>query len=118
MVRLPVVVIFEEVEGIARRRGGDFDGTGGVFDRIIGTLLQRLDDPLDDLSKLPLVFISTSNKPSMIDVAMHRRLGAKVARFTPARPAGAGGGAGQEAQAALPLRLSQRRRQPSSFAAA
>lgn len=81
-VRLPVVVILEEVEGVARRRSsGNHDGTGGAMDRILGTLLQRLDDPTDELAGLPLVIISTSNRPSLIDVAMHRRLGAKVARF-------------------------------------
>lgn len=81
-VRLPVVVILEEVDGIARRRSnGEHDGSGGAFDRILSTLLQRLDDPVDDLGRLPLVIISTSNRPSNIDVAMQRRLGAKVARF-------------------------------------
>ncbi len=53
----------------------------GAMDRILGTLLQRLDDPLDEMSKLSLILISTSNKPAMIDSAMQRRLGAKVARF-------------------------------------
>lgn len=81
-IQLPVVVIFEEVEGLARRRSdGDHDGASGAMDRILGTLLQRLDDPLDELSKLSLILLSTSNKPAMIDVAMQRRLGAKVARF-------------------------------------
>jgi ATP-dependent 26S proteasome regulatory subunit len=81
-IRLPITVIFEEVEGIARRRSaGENDGASGAMDRILGTLLQRLDDPLDELSKLSLILISTSNRPAMIDVAMQRRLGAKVARF-------------------------------------
>ena len=81
-ILLPVVVIFEEVEGVARRRSdGGYDGTGGVMDRILTTLLQRLDDPLDDLAHLPLIFISTSNRPEMIDMAMFRRLGGKVAHF-------------------------------------
>lgn len=81
-IQLPVTVIFEEVDGIARRRSdSDHDGASGAMDRILGTLLQRLDDPLDEMSKLSLILISTSNKPSMIDFAMQRRLGAKVARF-------------------------------------
>jgi len=81
-IQLPVTVIFEEVEGIARRRSdGDHDGASGAMDRILGTLLQRLDDPLDEMSKLSLILISTSNKPEMIDSAMQRRLGAKVACF-------------------------------------
>ena len=81
-IRVPVAAIFEEVEGLARRRStGEPDGTGGAMDRILGTLLQRFDDPLDELAHLPLIILSTSNRPSMIDVAMHRRLGSKVARF-------------------------------------
>src|SRR5205814_1783705 len=77
-LRLPVVVILEEVEGIARRRG---EHEAGVYDRILATLLQRLDDPTDDLGKLPLLLISTSNRPDLIDSAMCRRLGVQ-ARFT------------------------------------
>ncbi|HYT92360.1 MAG TPA: ATP-binding protein [Gemmataceae bacterium] len=77
-LRLPVVVILEEVEGIARRRG---EHEAGVYDRILATLLQRLDDPTDDLGKLPLLLISTSNRPDLIDAAMCRRLGVQ-ARFT------------------------------------
>lgn len=78
-IRLPTVLLMEEIEGLARRRGAD-DGTG-VYDRVIGTLLQRLDDPNDDLSQLPLIIIATSNRPSMIDIAMWRRLASVVARF-------------------------------------
>ncbi len=78
-VILPVVLLMEEIEGLARRRGAD-DGTG-VYDRVIGTLLQRLDDPNDDLSRLPLIIVASSNRPSMIDIAMWRRLASVVARF-------------------------------------
>jgi hypothetical protein len=77
---IPLVVILEEVEGLARRRG-EHDGTG-VYDRIIGTLLQRLDDPTEDLAKLPLILIATSNRPDLIDSAMWRRLAGMRARFT------------------------------------
>jgi hypothetical protein len=75
---LPVVVILEEVEGIARRRGG---ADAAVYDRILTTLLQRLDGPTDDLARLPLLVLSTSNRPDLIDAAMRRRLGVQ-ARFT------------------------------------
>ncbi len=77
-LRLPVVLILEEVEGIARRRG---EHEAAVYDRILATLLQRLDDPTDDLARVPLVMISTSNRPDLIDSAMCRRLGLQ-ARFT------------------------------------
>jgi ATP-dependent 26S proteasome regulatory subunit len=75
---LPVVVILEEVEGIARRRG---EPGAATYDRILATLLQRLDDPTDELGKLPLLLISTSNRPDLIDSAMCRRLGLQ-ARYT------------------------------------
>jgi ATP-dependent 26S proteasome regulatory subunit len=76
-LRLPVVLLLEEVEGLARRRGPD----SAVYDRVLTTLLQRLDDPTDDLGRLPLVLISTSNRPDLLDSAMARRLGVQ-ARFT------------------------------------
>lgn len=76
---LPIVVIFEECEALARRRGDD-DG-GAVYDRVIGTLLQRLDDPTDDLARLPLIIIATSNRPDMLDSGMWRRLAGMVAHF-------------------------------------
>ena len=77
-VRLPIVVLLEEAEGLTRRRG-ELDG--GVYDRIIGMLLQRLDDPIHNLGKLPIFFITTSNRPDMIDVAAWRRLAGIIARF-------------------------------------
>jgi hypothetical protein len=77
-ILLPVVVILEEVEGVGRRRG---EHDAGVYDRIIGTLLQRLDDPLDELGKLPLILITTSNRPDLIDSAMWRRLSGIKAPF-------------------------------------
>ncbi len=78
-VRLPVTLIIEEGEGMARRRG-EYDGA--VYDRIVGTVLQRLDDPTDDLGRLPLIMITTSNRPDLFDSAMTRRLAGMQARFT------------------------------------
>lgn len=76
---LPVVVILEEAEGIARRRG---EHDAGAYDRIIGTLLQRLDDPTEDFARLPLILLATSNRPDLIDSAMWRRLAGMRAHFT------------------------------------
>lgn len=76
---LPIVLILEECESIGRKRTeGD---ANAVYDRVIGTLLQRLDDPTDDLGKLPLITIATSNRPDILDIAMYRRLANMVARF-------------------------------------
>ncbi len=77
--KLPVTVILEEAEGLARRRG-DYDS--GVYDRTIGTLLQRMDDPTDDLSQLPIIWITTSNRPELLDSAMQRRLSGVQASFS------------------------------------
>jgi SpoVK/Ycf46/Vps4 family AAA+-type ATPase len=70
-LRLPVVVILEEVEGLARQRGRQ----DMVYDRILTTFLQRLDDPTQDLASLPMILLSTTNRPDLIDAAMQRRLG-------------------------------------------
>ena len=78
-IHLPVVIVLEEVEAIGRRRGSTFEG--GVFDRIIGTFLQRLDDPTEDLGSLPILLISTTNRPDLLDPAFLRRLGARRADF-------------------------------------
>ncbi len=77
-VTLPVTVVIEEFEGMAQRRG-NFDG--GVYDRVIGMLLQRLDDPTDELSKYPIFLISTSNRPETADAAALRRLMGVCAYF-------------------------------------
>ncbi|MHC4942561.1 MAG: ATP-binding protein [Planctomycetota bacterium] len=77
-IRIPLMVIMEEAEGIARRRG-EYDGS--VYDRVIGTLLQRLDDPTHDLAGLPIIMIATTNRPDMFDAAMWRRLAGVRAHF-------------------------------------
>jgi SpoVK/Ycf46/Vps4 family AAA+-type ATPase len=75
---LPCVLVLEEAEGFGRRRGQDHEG---VYDRIIGTFLQRLDDPTQDLSKFPLIILATSNRPDLFDAAVWRRLSGVVAPF-------------------------------------
>ncbi|MGE0607274.1 MAG: AAA family ATPase [Pirellulales bacterium] len=101
-IRLPITIVLEEIEGIARRRS-EHDGAGGAYDRIMGTLLQRLDDPNEELSKLPIIIISTTNKPSLIDVAMHRRLGGKIARFHRLNRAGLAAVLGKKIKAHYPF---------------
>lgn len=77
-VRLPVVLLLEEVEALGKRRGSDY---GDVYDRILGMLLQRLDDPTDSLASLPIFILSSSNRPELIDSALIRRLGGVKALF-------------------------------------
>lgn len=77
-IRLPVLLIMEEAEGLGRRRG---EVGGDVYDRVIGTLLQRLDGSFKDLGPLPVIMIATTNRPEMFDSAMKRRLGGTLAPF-------------------------------------
>ncbi|MHC4083208.1 MAG: AAA family ATPase [Planctomycetota bacterium] len=76
---LPVIVIFEELDGIARRRGGDVDG---VYDRIQTTLLQRLDHTATQALRDRLILMfATTNVPHLIDPAWVRRVGGQSVRF-------------------------------------
>ena len=59
---------------LSKRRGSDSE----VYDRILGTFLQRLDDTTDSLNSLPIFIIASSNRPEAIDAAMARRLGMKA----------------------------------------
>ena len=86
MQKIPCVLILEEAEGIIRKRsGGDGRGVGNdgdVYSRVIGTFLQRADDPNDDLSKLPIIWISSTNLAKAVDSAAWRRLCNERAHFT------------------------------------
>lgn len=77
-VALPIIVLMEEAEALAKRRG-EFDGA--IYDRVIGMLLQRLDDPTDSLANVPLFWITTSNRAEIMDSAMWRRLAGVRAEF-------------------------------------
>ena len=77
-VKLPVVLVIEECDAIGKRRGSD---AADVYDRILGALLQRLDDTTDSLNSLPIFIISSSNRPDAIDSALIRRLGGVKAYF-------------------------------------
>lgn len=82
--KLPVVVILEEAEGIVRKRSGG-DGRAGMdvdpLSRVLASFLQRADDPNDDLSRLPLIWISSTNLAPAVDSAAWRRLANERADF-------------------------------------
>jgi len=81
---LPVLSIFEEVDGLARRRG---DGDA-IHDRIQTTLLQRLDATAQRLKDRLILFVFTTNTPHVVDPAFLRRAGGVVEHFGPLdRPA-------------------------------
>ncbi len=78
-VELPTLVVLEELDGIARRRGLDHDG---VHDRIQTTLLQRLDHTTNRALRERLILIfATTNVPGLIDPAWIRRVGGQVVHF-------------------------------------
>jgi ATP-dependent 26S proteasome regulatory subunit len=73
---LPVLVVCEEIDALARQRGED-----SVHDRIQTTLLEKL-DPAQALFRDRLVIVvCTTNIPSALDVAFVRRAGGTIAHF-------------------------------------
>ena len=78
-MELPVIVILEELDGIARRRGLDHDG---IYDRIQTTFLQRLDHTANAALRDGLIVIfATTNVPHLIDPAWIRRVGGRTYNF-------------------------------------
>jgi len=74
--QLPVLVIAEEIDGLARARGED-----GVHDRILVSLLEGL-DPARPLFRDHLVFfVATTNTSQLVDMAVIRRIGGEIESF-------------------------------------
>lgn len=76
-IRLPVLVVLEEIDGIARSR----TDTDPVYSRVLTTLLQRLDPGQPSLQQRLIVFIGTTNEPGQVDRAFLRRIGGTVEVF-------------------------------------
>lgn len=74
--KLPVLVIMEEIDGLAAQRGRDHDG---VYDRILTTALRRLD--ATTMPNLPISVVGTTNEPGSVDRAMLRRIGGNIEHF-------------------------------------
>jgi ATP-dependent 26S proteasome regulatory subunit len=76
VVELPVLVICEEIDALARQRGSD-----AIYDRIQATLLTAL-DPARGLFRDRLVLVvCTTNAPGLVDAAFRRRAGGTVSHF-------------------------------------
>ena len=73
---LPVLAIIEEIDGLARARGGD-----QIYDRVLTSFLQHLDPNRAELVDRLIVFIGTSNVPEQIDTAFLRRIGSNIEKF-------------------------------------
>jgi ATP-dependent 26S proteasome regulatory subunit len=77
-LRLPLLVVIEEVDGFARSRNS---GADAIYDRLLTTLLQRLDPNREGLRNKLIVFLATTNEPQIVDVAFLRRIGGKTVPF-------------------------------------
>ena len=75
---LPVMMVMEEADGMGRSRGASQDA---IYDRILTTLLQRLDPNRCSLANKLVVVISTTNEPHMVDPAFLRRIGGSIETF-------------------------------------
>jgi hypothetical protein len=76
VLELPVLVICEEIDALARQRGSD-----AIHDRIQTTLLTSL-DPARSLFRDRLVLVlCTTNAPGLVDSAFRRRVGGTVTSF-------------------------------------
>ncbi len=73
---LPVLVLCEEIDGLARERGQD-----SIHDRIQVTLLERLDATSQKLRDKLILFLFSTNVPHLVDPAFLRRAGGVVERF-------------------------------------
>ena len=75
-VELPVMVIIEEADGVARSRGQD-----PLLDRIFSVTLRRLDPNRPGLSDKLVIVLATTNEPQIVDAAFLRRVGGAVEPF-------------------------------------
>ena len=73
---LPVFIIVEEADGLGRARG-----TEPVYDRILSTILQRLDTTRKQLAEKFILFVATTNMDKQCDPAFLRRIGGTVETF-------------------------------------
>jgi len=74
--RLPVLIIAEEADGLGRARGSE-----PVYDRILSTILQRLDTTRKQLADKFILFVATTNLDRQCDPAFLRRIGGTVETF-------------------------------------
>jgi ATP-dependent 26S proteasome regulatory subunit len=74
---LPVIAVMEEIDGLARSRGGH----DAIYDRILTTALQWLDATRPELREKLILYIGTTNEAEQVDRAFLRRIGATIDRF-------------------------------------
>ncbi len=75
-LKLPVLVVLEEVDGLGRARGHE-----AVHDRILTSILQSLDPGRLELSDRLIIVLATTNEPHLVDPALLRRIGGTIEHF-------------------------------------
>src|SRR5215211_5441409 len=65
----PCIILFDEIDAIAPRRGGSFGGDSHVTERLISQLLTELDG-LETLTNV--IVIAATNRPDIMDPALLR----------------------------------------------
>ncbi|MBP8260188.1 MAG: AAA family ATPase [Verrucomicrobia bacterium] len=76
-IKLPVLIVLEEVDGIGRVRGHE-----AIHDRILTTVLQSLDPGRLELADRLVVVLATTNEPQLVDPALLRRVGGAIEHFS------------------------------------
>jgi ATP-dependent 26S proteasome regulatory subunit len=79
IVQVPVVVVFEEIDGLVRQRG-EFGASSHLFDRLLSLILMKMSSATNELDA-PILTISTSNKKELLDFAARRRFAEREAYF-------------------------------------
>ncbi|NNM29836.1 MAG: AAA family ATPase [Akkermansiaceae bacterium] len=77
---IPVMIVMEELDALGRHRGQHLNG---VHDRLMATMLQRLDQGRPELRDHLMIFIGTTNVVEQVDAAFLRRIGGEVVSFGP-----------------------------------
>jgi SpoVK/Ycf46/Vps4 family AAA+-type ATPase len=75
-LKLPVLIVLEEVDGLGRARGQE-----PIGDRILATVLQSLDPGRLELSDRLVIVLATTNEPHLVDPALLRRVGGSIETF-------------------------------------
>ena len=75
---LPVFVVGEEIEALGRQRGSDHEA---VHDRIMVSLLDRLDPSRPEFREYCIICLFTTNAQSLVDPAILRRVGSRIYKF-------------------------------------
>lgn len=76
---VPIVLCFEEIEHLIRRRG-EGDSSSHLFDRALSPILQRTDDIRNSLD-VPIIMIGTTNLRRVMDPAGRRRFAQRQVYF-------------------------------------